>query len=336
MAKNSPSVAVRRKLVLGLVATGGILLVSGLLSLAYGPVAITLHDIVQALLGRASDETQFILVGLRLPRTLVAMLVGAALGGAGALFQALLRNPLAEPFILGVSGGAAAAAVLTISIGLTAVFAPAAAAFAGAVAAMLIIYSFSQRGGAVRTDILLLVGVVANAFFSAVILFALAVTDSGRLMRAYNWLMGHVGSAGYVDILYLLPVVIIGAGLILSRANEIQLLQLGRETAWHLGVDTRRLETFMFVSACLLTGAAVAAAGIIGFVGLIVPHIVRRLVTSDFRVAFPLSMVGGAALLVLSDTLARTLLSPSELPVGVLTAMLGAPFFLFLLRRRMA
>lgn len=321
-----------KQLTFGFVVLGAALIASAALALEFGASSFSL---LRWLGGERDAAANVVLWQLRLPRLAASALVGAALGGAGALFQALLRNPLADPFILGISGGAAAGAVIAITLGATAVFSPPAAAFAGALLAMAVVYGASRKQGAVQSETLLLVGVIANAFFSAVILFLLAVSDPTAVVKANHWMMGHLGGAGVREIWMLTPLVAAGGALVLADANRVHLLQLGAETAWHLGVDVKRIERRIYFAACLLTAGAVAAAGMIGFVGLIVPHVVRRLFTSDFRILFPLSLVGGAVLVILSDTLARTILAPAELPVGVLTALLGAPFFFVLLRRRL-
>ncbi len=307
-----------------------------LFALAVGDASIPLRDIIATVRGLADDQTRFIILELRLPRTMVAALVGAALAGAGAIFQSLLRNPLADPFVLGISGGAATAAVIVITAGFTAFIPTPVAAFLGALAAMALVYGIGRSQGRLNTQSLLLAGVIANAFFTAVILFVLALADPTTLMRAYHWMMGHLAATGWQDLKYLIPFIVAAAVIVLWDARRIQLIQLGPETAWHLGVDVTSVERRMLFASCLLTASAVASAGMIGFVGLITPHIVRRLFGSDFRILFPMSMISGASLLMISDTIARTVLAPGELPVGVLTAAMGAPLFLFLLHRRVA
>jgi iron complex transport system permease protein len=324
-----------RALTRGALLLGAVLAAAAAVSLAFGAVRFSPAELLGALSGDGS-EAAFVVRHLRLPRMAVSALVGAFLAAAGAVFQALLRNPLADPFVLGISGGAAAGAVVAISVGAASVLSPPLAAFLGALLAMAGVYAAASRNGTVRSETLLLVGVIANAFFSAVILFVLALANPGTLARSYQWMMGHLAGAGQTEISYLVPAGLAATALVVWQAGRIHLLQLGSETAWHLGIDVRNVERTMYVAACLFTAVAVAAAGMVGFVGLITPHIVRRLFGHDFRVLFPLSMMGGAVLLVLSDTLARTLLAPSELPVGVLTALLGAPFFFAILRRRLA
>lgn len=324
-----------RSLARGALLLGGVLATTFVVSLVFGAVRFSPAELLAAL-GDGESEAGFVLRELRLPRTVVSGLVGAFLAAAGAIFQALLRNPLADPFVLGISGGAAAGAVIAITIGAASIISPPLAAFAGALLAMAGVYAAASRNGTVRSETLLLVGVIANAFFSAVILFALALASPGTLARSYQWMMGHLAGAGQAEIAYLVPAGLAATALVVWQAGRIHLLQLGSETAWHLGIDVRNVERVMYVAACLFTAVAVAAAGMVGFLGLITPHVVRRLFGHDFRVLMPLSMLGGAALLMLSDTLARTVLAPAELPVGVLTALLGAPFFFVILRRRLA
>ncbi len=329
-----------RRLLLGSGILVGLLALAALVSLGIGTVAIPFGDVLGALFsGAASDagaEAGFIVRELRLPRVLAAGFVGAALAGAGALYQALLRNPLADPFILGISGGAAVGAVLGMTVGLAGSLSLSGAAFLGALGAMALVYGAARGRGHVNTDTLLLVGVIANAFFSAVLLFLLSVARDDGLVRSVYWMMGNLASADYRALLYLSPVLAVLAVFVLRDAKRIHLLQLGAETAWHLGVDVRRTEMRMYVAASLLTAMAVTTAGLVGFVGLVIPHLIRRLFGADFRILFPLSMLGGALLLIVSDTAARTILSPRELPVGVLTAFLGGPFFYWVLRRRAA
>ena len=326
----------QRRLISYLFLSAILLIAVVLAALATGDASVPVRDLLATFRGMADAQTRFIILELRLPRTVVAALVGASLAGAGAIFQSLLRNPLADPFVLGISGGAATGAVLVITTGVTTILATPAAAFVGALAAMALVYGIGRSQGRLHTHTLLLAGVIANAFFTAVILFVLALADPTTLMRAYHWMMGHLAATGWKDLRYLLPFSFAATLIALWDARRIQLVQLGPETAWHLGVDVTAVERRMLFASCLLTASAVAAAGMIGFVGLITPHIVRRLFGTDFRILFPMSLVSGASLLVISDTVARTLLAPGELPVGVLTAAMGAPLFLFLLRRRVA
>jgi iron complex transport system permease protein len=275
----------------------------------------------------------------RLPRVLAAALVGGALAAAGVVFQALLRNPLATPFTLGVSAGASLGAMLAITfgpaislLGLTTV---PLASFIGSIAAVAIVYALATaRHRGFSTDVMLLAGVTMNAFFSALILFVQYFADMSQTMRTVRWLMGNVDVAGYGSIAAALPlfaVALVGAA-ILPRA--LNLLSLGRDQAEARGVNVLRAQQIAFISASLATGAAVSLAGPIGFVGIIVPHLLRLLVGSDHRVVLPCSVLFGGAFLVACDLVARTVLAPIELPVGIITAVIGGPFFLWLLIRR--
>ncbi|MHC4830774.1 MAG: FecCD family ABC transporter permease, partial [Planctomycetota bacterium] len=281
-----------------------------------------------------------IVFGLRLPRALLAALVGASLAVAGAAFQSLLRNPLADPFILGISGGAAVGAALALLFGAgLAALMPLSlvvpgAAFVGALAATLLVYGLasSQHGG-VSGERLLLTGVVVNAFLSAGILFLNHLAPPGRRFAIITWLTGNLGTVniGPSELLVIAALSLGGLTLFFFLARDLDLLSLGDDAARSLGVDVPRVRALLFFAGSLVTGAAVAFAGLIGFVGLIVPHAVRRIVGSGHRAVMLASYLVGAAFLVLGDTAARTLLAPEELPVGVLTALAGGPFFLLLL-----
>ncbi len=329
-----PVRTVTRSLFTGLLILGLLLLLVGVLSLSFGAAAFGFGDMFAALAGNGETQVRFILLELRLPRTLASAFVGAALAGSGAVYQSLLRNPLADPYILGISGGAAVGAVFALTLGAQGSLSVASAAFAGSVFAMLIVYGAARRQGRVNTETLLLVGVIANAFFNALLLFLQSLASDEGIVRATYWMMGNLRSSRLEDLQLLGPVAAVAAAVVLRDARSIHVLQLGAETAWHLGIDVRRTERRMYIAASLLTAAAVTLSGLIGFVGLIVPHILRRVFGTDFRVLFPLSLLGGALLLVVSDGIARTAIAPAELPVGVLTAMLGGPFFIYLLRRR--
>jgi iron complex transport system permease protein len=262
--------------------------------------------------------------------------VGGGLSLAGAVFQALLRNPLAEPYILGVSGGAAVAAVLVLALGLTTAgsWVLPLAAFAGAVAAIVLVFrvaSAADRGLDVR--VLLLAGVVVGAFFTACIALILSVSEAETVRSAVLWMMGSLAGADWravaVTATYTLPAALV----LLGMARALNLLAIGEETATYLGTDVERIKQAAYGVASLLTAAGVAVAGIIGFVGLIVPHGVRLLAGSDHRTLLPLSFLAGAAFLALADVVARTALAPTEIPIGVITAFVGVPLFLVLLRR---
>lgn len=327
-------VAPRRSGWIATALIGGMLLVI-LLSVRLGAVSIPTADLLAVLLGEGSDSHRFIL-GLRLPRVLMGMLVGGGLALAGAVFQALLRNPLAEPYILGISGGAAAGAVGVLALGLAgeASWYLPAAAFGGALAAVALVFGVAASADR-RMDVrvLLLAGVVVGAFFSACIAFILAISDAPTVRSAVLWMMGSLSGATWKTVLitaaYTLPAGIVLLGL----ARSLNLMAIGEETAEYLGTNVERTKRLAYVIASLIAAAGVAFTGVIGFVGLIVPHAVRLLTGPDHRTLLPLSFVAGAGFLPLADLGARTALAPTEIPIGVITAFVGVPFFLVLLRR---
>ncbi len=310
--------------------------VSVLLSVRFGSVSMSTADVVAALMGRGPESQQWIVFDYRLPRALLGVLVGGGLALAGAVFQALLRNPLAEPYILGISGGSAFGAVLVLALGLTAAssWALPVAAFAGALVAIVLVFRVAVAADR-RMDVrvLLLAGVVVGAFFSACIAFILAVSEARTVRSAVLWMMGSLSGADWTSVglgaVYTIP----AALLILSLGRSLNLMAIGEETASYLGTDVERVKKIAFGVASLITAAGVAVAGVIGFVGLIIPHGVRLLTGSDHRVLLPLSFLAGAVFLTLADLVARTALAPSEIPIGVITAFVGVPLFLVLLRR---
>lgn len=317
----------------------GVLVASVALAAALGPVAIPLTRVLDVFAGGGSPEERWIVLHHRLPRAVLASLVGGGLALAGATFQALLRNPLAEPYILGISGGAAAGAVSVLALGLASAGSGVlpAAAFGGAIVAIVLVFRVAAAAGRVLdVRVLLLAGVVVGAFFSAVIAFILSVTDAPTVRSAVMWMMGSVASAGWRDVTvaaaYTLPASLVLVGL----GRPLNLLSVGEETALYLGADVERVKRIAFGVASLITAAGVAVAGVIGFVGLIVPHALRLVVGSDHRILMPLSFLAGAAFLTLADTAARMVLAPTEIPIGVVTAFVGVPVFLVLLRRSMA
>lgn len=274
----------------------------------------------------------------RLPRVLAAAVVGATLAASGVVLQALLRNPLATPFTLGVSAGAALGAMLALAagldVGLLGVSSVPLASFAGSLLATGLVYALarSQRRG-LSTTVLLLAGVTLNSFFSALILFVQYVADFTQAFRTIRWLMGDLDVGGYASLAAALPFVLVSLGIFLSLSRSLNLLSLGADAAASRGVDVARAERLAFLSASLATGAAVSLAGPIGFVGIVVPHIVRLLVGADHRLVLPASICIGATFLIACDVVSRTALSPLELPVGIVTAMIGGPFFLWQLVR---
>jgi iron complex transport system permease protein len=275
----------------------------------------------------------------RLPRTLAGALVGSTLASAGVVFQGLLRNPLATPFTLGVSAGAALGAMLAITFGWSFAWAgiPAApaASFIGSLAAVGIVYALARaRHSGMSTNVLLLAGVTMNAFFSALILFVQYFADFAQTYRILRWLMGDLDISSYQPLLTALPLVVVSFAVFGWLARPLNLLSLGPESAGTHGLNVTRAQRAAFLGASLATGAAVSVGGPIGFIGIIIPHLVRLMVGSDHRVVLPASALFGAAFLVACDVLARTLMAPVELPVGVITALIGGPFFLWLLVRK--
>jgi iron complex transport system permease protein len=271
----------------------------------------------------------------RLPRALAAALVGATLASAGVVFQGLLQNPLATPYTLGISAGASLGAMVAITFGaMLPVGGIATASLAGALLAVLVVYALANaRHRGLSTMVLLLAGVTLNAFFSALILFVQYLSDFAETYRALRWLMGDLDVAGYGAILAALPFVIVAFAAFAWLARPLNLLSLGAEAAGARGLNVHHAQRIAFFSASIATGAAVSVGGPIGFIGIIVPHLVRLLVGSDHRLVLPASAFFGAAFLIVCDTAARTVLAPLELPVGIITALLGGPFFLWLLLR---
>jgi len=275
----------------------------------------------------------------RLPRTLAGALVGSTLASAGVVFQGLLRNPLATPFTLGVSAGAALGAMLAItfswSFAWAGVSAAAAASFIGSLAAVGIVYALARaRHRGLSTNVLLLAGVTMNAFFSALILFVQYFADFSQTYRILRWLMGDLDVSSYQPIVTALPLVVIAFAVFAWLARPLNLLSMGSESASTRGLNVVGAQRAAFLSASLATGAAVSVGGPVGFVGIVVPHLVRLMVGPDHRLVLPASALFGAAFLVACDVLARTVMAPIELPVGVITALIGGPFFLWLLVRK--
>lgn len=271
----------------------------------------------------------------RLPRALAAALVGATLATAGVVFQGLLQNPLATPYTLGISAGASLGAMLAISFGASLpLLGVAGASLVGSTVAVAIVYALaSARHRGISTTVLLLSGVTLNAFFSALILFVQYVSGFNETYRALRWLMGDLDVASYRPIVAALPLVLLALVAFAWLARPLNLLSLGREAAGSRGLDVTRTQRLAFLSGSFATGAAVSVGGPIGFVGIIVPHMVRLLVGADHRLVLPVSACFGAAFLVACDVVARTVLAPMELPVGIITAMIGGPYFLWLLLR---
>jgi len=276
-----------------------------------------------------------ILFAIRLPRIIFAGIVGAALSTAGVVFQALLRNPLADPYILGVSGGSAVGAIIGILLGAGAFpFGIPALAFLGAILTVTLVFMIGSREGGLDSNTLLLAGVIVNAFFSAVIMFFISTSSSADLHTITFWLMGDMSLAEGGKIALMGLLLAAGAGLVYRYARPMNLIVTGEETAMQLGVDVKRTKIVLFFAASLITAVAVSFAGMIGFVGLIIPHMMRMTLGTDHRLLLPASFLFGASFMVIADTVARVVLAGMELPVGVITALCGAPYFIYLLRTR--
>jgi iron complex transport system permease protein len=313
---------------------GAALLGAVALSVSTGPLAIPIRKIAEALLHGGDDTAARVLLSLRLPRALLGALVGGALASSGVAFQALLRNPLADPYILGVSGGAAVGA-LTVALFLSAESSPALPLFAflGASLSALAVFLLARRKSGVSPERLILMGVVVGAFLNAVIMLMVTLSPPGKIPGALYWLMGDLGLGTPRRVAVLFPYVASGVAVLFLLSRGLDLLLLGDQAAFQTGLSVERVKTATYLTASLLAGSVVAVSGLIGFVGLIVPHGARTLVGSGHRRLLPAAFLLGAAFLVLSDTIARAASPAGELPVGAVTALAGAPFFLYLLRR---
>jgi iron complex transport system permease protein len=319
-----------------------VLLAISIISLAAGSVHINpwrvLLSFTDIFTGRYSLSVQdeLIVFSIRLPRILFAAIVGASLSLSGVVFQALLRNPLADPYVLGISGGSALGAIIGIVIGAGSFYLGVPLlAFLGALATVFLVFVVAGSGrGHLLDNSLLLSGVVVNAFFSAAILFFLSIVNSMELHSITFWLMGDLSRTSGREI-FIAAVCLIGGFIFLYlQARQLNLFLQGDEIARQLGVNVDRTKQGLLIVTSLMTAIAVALSGIIGFVGIIVPHMMRLLFGSDHRLLLPAAALFGAAFLVAADTIARTVLAPTELPVGVITALCGAPYFIFLLKRK--
>jgi len=338
----------RRRLVVVLLVLAGVLVIALFLAGAFGAATISLPDIFKMALNKltfldvpatwkVAEET--ILFQIRLPRVVGAMLVGAALATAGVLFQGLLRNPMADPYIIGTSAGAALGAtiamVLPVSMAFLGFGLVPLAAFAGALGAVFIVYNLARVGGKTPMVSMLLAGFVVSALLAAIISFMMAISDrlDLNIRSVYSFLMGHVSVVGWEQIVVIAPLVV--GGVVIARvfAYHLNAFALGEEGAAYVGIEVERDKVLILAVGSLLTAAAVSIGGLIGFVGLVMPHAVRLALGPDHRLLVPAAALAGAAFVVLADLLARVVLAPAEIPVGIITAIVGAPFFLYLLRR---
>jgi iron complex transport system permease protein len=308
-----------------------------IVSLAIGAVLIPPVELWRLITGTTNNDTfRTILWDIRLPRTALIALIGAALAGSGAAYQGLFRNPLADPYLIGVASGAGLGAIAAMSIrwpyttlGLLAV---PLAAFLASLLTVYLVYTFAHIGRTVPTTNLILAGVAVSSFAVSMTSF-LMLRSTSEVRRAIGWMLGGVSLVGWDVTLALIPYLAIGMTMLVLTGYSLNLLQFGDDQATQMGLNVRRAKIVIIVAASLVTAAAVSFAGIIGFVGLIVPHIVRIWWGVDYRRLIPLSILGGASVLLLADVLSRIVLAPQELPVGIVTALAGAPFFLWVLRR---
>ena len=339
MSELNPTIMSSRKFATGIGLFFLIFLATLIVAPLIGPTTI---DIGKALSGgfNATDNVDAnILFLARIPRILLGAVTGAALSVTGAVFQALLRNDLAAPFTLGVSSGASLGAVIAISLGLNftilGISTLSIAAFAGALGTMYLVFGLVKtRHGDFPTSILLLAGVTANFFFASMVMFIHYMSDFTQSFQIVRWLMGGLDITDYQTVWSICPFMIVGIGGLIYVSRDMNLISAGVQSAMSRGVDVVRTQKIGFILASLITGTVVAISGPIGFVGLIVPHMVRLIVGPDLRLLIPCSMFFGASFLILCDTVGRTLIAPAEIPVGVITAMLGGPFFVWLLKRQ--
>ncbi len=334
---------VSARLAVGGVLLGGLVLLTSLISLSLGPVDIPVEHVAAIVLSfvgldvaEVGRTEQLVIEQIRLPRILVGAFVGMALAVAGATMQGLFRNPMADPGIIGVSAGGALGAVISIATGLTGLFflALPSFAFVGAVAATFLVYGIAAVGGHFSMATLLLAGVAVNAFLGAVIsAIIILLPDNEALREILFWLAGGLDSRAWEHVHISAPLIVGATVVILLRARDLNLLMLGDDEAQALGVRVGVTRVVLLAAAALATGAAVAVSGTIAFVGLVTPHILRLVLGPDHRVLIPLSAIAGAVFVVAADTFARTIIQPAEFRVGVLTAFVGAPFFVLLLIR---
>jgi len=322
-----------------------LLCVAILLSVAIGAVYIPPASIARIILsvvsyqpdpGILSDTMTTIVVQLRLPHMILIAIAGAALGASGAAYQGLFQNPLADPYLIGVASGAGLGAVLAMSLSwpsnLLGFFSIPVAAFVGAAVTVILVYRLARFGNVLSTTNLILAGVAVGSFASALTSFIM-LESAGEVRRAIAWLLGGSTVTGWAPVVASLPYITLSLGILIASGYALNVLQFGDEQAQQLGLPVERIKILVILAASLATATAVSFTGVIGFVGLIVPHMIRILWGPDYRQLIPLSILAGATTLLIADLLARMLLAPQELPIGVITALAGAPFFIWILRR---
>lgn len=315
---------------------GLLLIVTAIWALSTGSESVSLGRIYAAVVARISGsaspitaEQQVIIFSLRLPRVALAIGVGAALAIAGAAFQALLRNPLADPYVLGVSGGAALGSIIAIIFMANSAISRPVFGFAGALLATLVVYRIGRREE--DPAHLVLAGIVISTFLSSVIVLLTALAEPVRLRNITLWLLGDLSSGTDEGMLFVLIAALAGCLVLMTQARALNLMMIGERDAYAMGVETARVRWIVYMTAAMLTGSAVSAGGAIGYIGLVVPHLVRLGAGADNRLVIPASAIAGAILVLVSDTTARTILAPRELPTGAITALVGAPLFIYLL-----
>ncbi len=323
------------------VVAGGALAVAMVLGVLLGPASLPARGVLLEIVDRMpvlavdsglSDREAAIVWQIRVPRVVLGALVGAMLAVAGGAYQGVFRNPLADPYLLGVAAGAGLGATIVLAAGAGGPgIAVAAAAFAGAVAAVVLTYALARSGGVGTTANLILAGVAVAAFFTAAQTFV-QQRASDTIREVFSWILGRLATVGWAEVALLAPFVAVSAAVLFASRRLLDVLAVGEEEAGTLGVRTDRLRLAVVAAATLGSAVAVAVSGLIGFVGIVVPHTVRLLTGHSYRVILPLAFVGGAAFLVFADLLARLVISPGELPIGVVTAFIGAPFFAVVLR----
>ena len=329
------------------VISGGLLLGISLLGLFYSSVTVTVPTILHIILDKTlkmgwltdiAKNEEMIIWNIRLPRVLLAFCIGASLALAGAAFQGLLRNPLADPYTIGVSSGASLGAVLVLFfqvsiVGLGSFTLPVVAILFGLISLLIVFGLVRLSSKSLAIETIILAGIIVSAFIGSLVSLIISLSDRESMTQIIYWLYGSVGMRGWSHIQLILPFMLIGSFILIYHYRELNALALGEDAADHIGVDVKKGKTFVLIGASLLTGAAVAVSGSIGFVGLVIPHLVRLVTGPNHRHVLPLSMLVGGAFLILADLMARTIIAPKELPIGVITALIGAPVFALLLIR---
>jgi iron complex transport system permease protein len=320
-----------------------ILGIAAAVGIGLGPVDLTPRSVVLELVNRLpfvtvdsglTERQAAVLWQLRVPRVVLGGLVGATLAMAGATYQGVFRNPLADPYLLGIAAGAGLGATLSIVAGVNSTWLLPLTAFAGGLLAVLVTYGLgTMGGGGLRTTgTLILAGVAVASFFTAAQTLAQQLA-SDTIREVFAWILGRLSTVGWTEVLTLTPFVLVSGAVMLLHGRHLDVLAVGEAEASTLGLPVERVRITLVVAATLATAAAVSVSGLIGFVGIVVPHAVRRIVGTSYRAVLPLSIIGGAVFLVIADVIARTIIAPSELPIGVVTAFVGAPFFAVVLRR---